>query len=252
MLELENLSFSYESGGSVILDQVSLQVPAGSCMAVLGNNGAGKSTMLKCIARIFKPTGGRVVVDGTALGELSRKELAQKLAYVAQTGEATHTMVYDAVLLGRRPYIRWDATGEDRQVVEQILQQFDLQHCAARFLDELSGGERQKVFLARAMAQQPRFLLLDEPTSNLDLRNQHEMLRLVRQLVEREQIGALIVLHDLNLALRYCDRFVFLKDAQLYAEGTEEIVTPDTIREIYGMSVDLIEHRGRKLIVPGD
>ena len=252
MLELENLSFSYESGGPVILDQVSLQVPAGSCMAVLGNNGAGKSTMLKCIARIFKPTGGRVVVDGTALGELSRKELAQKLAYVAQTGEATHTMVYDAVLLGRRPYIRWDATGEDRQVVEQILQQFDLQHCAARFLDELSGGERQKVFLARAMAQQPRFLLLDEPTSNLDLRNQHEMLRLVRQLVEREQIGALIVLHDLNLALRYCDRFVFLKDAQLYAEGTEEIVTPDTIREIYGMSVDLIEHRGRKLIVPGD
>ena len=252
MLELENLSFSYESGGPVILDQVSLQVPAGSCMAVLGNNGAGKSTMLKCIARIFKPTGGRVVVDGSALGQLTRKELAQKLAYVAQTGEATHTMVYDAVLLGRRPYIRWDATGEDRQVVEQILQQFNLQHCAARYLDELSGGERQKVFLARAMAQQPRFLLLDEPTSNLDLRNQHEMLRLVRQLVEREQIGALIVLHDLNLALRYCDRFVFLKDAQLYAEGTEEIVTPDTIREIYGMSVDLIEHRGRKLIVPGD
>lgn len=250
MIEVKNISFSYDHGERVILDKVGFTLYPGQCMAILGNNGVGKSTLLKCIDRIHKPDGGSVVIDGMDVLRVSRLELAKKMAYVPQSCNASHTMVFDAVLLGRKPYIKWDVTEEDKQIVSDILAQFGLEAYKARYMNELSGGEMQKVLLARAVAQQPRFLLLDEPTSNLDPYNQHEMLKIMRDLAHTKNIAVAIVIHDLNLAVRYCDRFLFLKDAHVYSFGGIETVTSDTIETVYGMKADIIEHNGMKVVVP--
>ncbi len=250
MIEVKDISFSYGRGRKLVLDKVGFTLQAGECMAILGNNGVGKSTLLKCIDRIEKPFEGSVLVEGSDVLHSPRAELAKKLAYVPQRCNASHIMVFDAVLLGRKPYIKWDVTERDKKIVSDILTQFELDDYKARYMNELSGGEMQKVLLARAVAQQPRFLLLDEPTSNLDPYNQHEMLRLMRDLARREQIAIAIVIHDLNLAFRYCDRFLLLKDSRVYSFGGVETVTPEAVEAVYGMKAEIIEHRGHKILVP--
>lgn len=250
MMEVKNLSFRYRGAGKRILDRISFRAEKGSCLAVLGNNGAGKSTLLKCMSRICRAGEGSVLVDGEDILRISGKEMARKIAYVPQSSQASHTMVFDEVLLGRKPYIKWDITKEDQRLVMEILEQLELTGFASRYLDELSGGERQKVVLARALAQQPEFLLLDEPTSSLDPRNQQEMLRTVRSLTEEQGLGVVIVIHDLNLALRYCDRFLFIRDADVYACGGPETVTDASIRAVYGMEAEILEYGGKKLVVP--
>lgn len=250
MIEVKDISFSYGHGERVILDKVGFTLQPGQCMAILGNNGVGKSTLLKCMDRILKPSSGSVVIDGIDVLSVSRLELAKKLAYVPQSCNASHTMVFDAVLLGRKPYIKWDVSEKDKQIVSEILIQFELEEYKARYMNELSGGEMQKVLLARAVAQQPQFLLLDEPTSNLDPYNQHEMLKIMQDLARTKNIAVAIVIHDLNLALRYCDRFLFLKDSHVYSFGGMETVTSETIEAVYGMKADIIEHHGKKIVVP--
>ena len=250
MIEVRDLSFSYGSGTPEILSRISCELEQGHCIAILGNNGAGKSTLLKCLNRIHRPRNGSVLVDGADILRMPGKELAKRLACVPQRSECPHIMVFDAVLLGRKPYIRWDTTAADKAIVEELLERLHLSRYATRYLDELSGGELQKVVLARALAQQPKYLLLDEPTSNLDPKNQHEMMRTVQEICRTEDISVVVVIHDLNLAVRYCDRFLFMKEAGIYAYGGIEIVTAETIREVYGMEADVIEYRGKKLIIP--
>ena len=250
MIEVQSLSFSFDRDGEGILREVSCTFPKGSCTAVLGNNGAGKSTLLKCISRIYHPQGGAVQADGDDLLRLPRRKLARRVAYLPQSAEAPHILVLDAVLLGRLPYLQWDAAPEDRQIAAGLLRQFGLEGYAARYLDELSGGERQKVLLARAMAQQPDYLLLDEPTSSLDPHNQHQLLQTVRQLAEEQRVGVVIVIHDLNLAAQYCDRFLFLREGRVFAAGGPEVLTPENIRAVYGLETEILTHRGRKWIVP--
>ncbi len=250
MIEVRNLSFSYSNTSPRILDNISCDLEQGHCIAILGNNGAGKSTLLKCLNRIHKPMEGTILADGDDIYRLPRKELAKRLAGVPQRSECPHIMVFDAVLLGRKPYIQWDATREDKAIVAELLETLELSRYATRYIDELSGGELQKVVLARALAQQPKYLLLDEPTSNLDPRNQHEMLRIVQNICQGQNISVVIVIHDLNLAARYCDRFLFMKDTAIYSYGGIETVTSEAISEVYGMEAEIIEHRGNKLIVP--
>ena len=250
MIEVKNLNFTYGSGGSFILRDFSCDLEQGCCIAVLGNNGAGKSTLLKCLNRIHRPQSGSVLVDGEDIYRIARREMAKKLAAVPQRSDCPHMMVFDAVLLGRKPYIRWDVTQEDKKIVVRLLETMHLSQYATRYIDELSGGELQKVVLARALAQQPKYLLLDEPTSNLDPKNQHEMLRIVQDICKKQNIGAVVVIHDLNLAVRYCDRFLFIRNAGIYSYGGIETVTAETIRDVYGMDTEIIEHRGNKLIVP--
>ena len=250
MISIEGLSFSYDNS-RYILHDISCRIEPQHCLAILGTNGAGKSTLLKCINRIYPVQQGHIMLNGANLAELTRKDLARHIAYVPQNSPASpHTMVFDAVLLGRKPYINWDISQEDQHIVAAILEQFSLTAYASRYLNELSGGELQKVILARAMAQQPQFLLLDEPTNNLDPRNQHEIMKYVQELAWQQQIGVAIVLHDLNLAIRYCDRFLLLKDSTVYAYGGPEVITPQTINEVYGMQAEIIEHQGIRLIVP--
>jgi len=247
MLEIKNISFSY--GRRPILRDVSLTADAGECVGILGNNGAGKSTLITCLNRIRTPASGEVLVDGRSVRGMGRNELARTVAYVAQKNEMSEATVFDCVLLGRRPYIRWGVGREDVTICEAMLRRVGMEAFQVRSLDELSGGELQKVMLARALVQQPKVLLLDEPTSNLDPRNQYEMMALVRQVAREQGITVLIVIHDLNLALRFCDRFYFLKEGTGYRSGGAEIIDEETIRQVYGIGARVMELDGRKYVL---
>ncbi|MBQ7786302.1 MAG: ABC transporter ATP-binding protein [Clostridia bacterium] len=247
MIEIRNLSFAY--GKQCVLHHVSFTAQSGECVAILGNNGAGKSTLITCINRILTPQSGEVLIDDVPVQKMSRSEMAQTIGYVAQKNEMSHATVFDCVLLGRKPYIKWGVSQADLDLCESVIRRVGLEDFQLRSLDELSGGELQKVMLARALVQQPKVLLLDEPTSNLDPRNQYEMMALVRQIAREQGITVLIVIHDLNLALRYCDRFYFLKDRSGYSYGGIETVTGEIIREVYGIRAEITEFDGSKVVV---
>lgn len=249
MLETRDMRFSYTSERK-ILDGVGFECEPGDVVAVLGNNGAGKSTLIKCMDRILTPETGAVLVDGQDLLTLTRREHAKCAAYVPQTPPKGSLTVFDAVLLGRRPYITWDATANDKDVVNEALELLCLTDYALRRVDELSGGEQQKVAIARALAQEPRVLLLDEPTSSLDPRNQHETMQTVRRIAHEKGICAVVILHDLNLAIRYCDKFLFLKDSEVFAYGGREVMNSENIEEVYRMHVHILEYMGIPVVVP--
>lgn len=247
MIEIKNLSFSY--GSTPILQNISFQVQPGECVGIMGNNGAGKSTMITCINRIRTPKAGQVLINGQDIQKLRRNALARKVAYVAQKNEMTNATVFDCVLLGRTPYIKWAISQNDLDLCEEIIDQLGISHLKLRNVDQLSGGEMQKVMLARALVQQPELLLLDEPTSNLDPRNQYEMMALVQQIAREKKIAVLIVIHDLNLALRYCDRFYFLKDREGYSYGGIETVTAETLHNVYGIKAEVVNINEKNVIV---
>ena len=247
MIEVQNLSFSY--GHHPVLSHVGFTAQSGECVGILGNNGAGKSTLITCINCIHTPDSGSVLIDGKAVGNMSRRELARSVAYVAQKNEMSQTTVFDCVLLGRKPYIRWAVGEEDLRLCTAMIHRVGLEALELRSLDELSGGELQKVMLARALVQRPKVLLLDEPTSNLDPRNQYEMMELVREVAREQHITVLIVIHDLNLALRYCDRFFFLKDGSGYRYGGLEVVDQHTIESVYGVCAKVMDVGGRRIVI---
>lgn len=247
MIEVTDLCFSY--GREDILRGVSFAAADGECVGILGNNGAGKSTLVTCINRINTPSAGRVLLDGADVAALTRRALAQSIAYVAQKNEQTQTTVFDSVLLGRKPYIKWAVGCEDVAVCEEMIARVGLESLRLRPLDELSGGELQKVMLARALVQQPRVLLLDEPTSNLDPKNQYEMMKLVRSVADEKHITVLIVIHDLSLALRFCDRFLLMKDGAVYASGGAGVLTDANIYPVYGMHGYVDSVRGVPVVI---
>lgn len=249
MIDIQHISFSY--GRKRILSDVSFQAQAGECVAILGNNGAGKSTFITCLNRIRRPEGGEVLIDGRPVRRMSRRELARSVAYVAQHNEMSQVTVFDCVLLGRRPYMRWGASRQDGELCRAMLNRVGMEEFQLRNLDELSGGELQKVMLARALVQEPDLLLLDEPTSSLDPKNQYEMMALVREVARERKITVLVVIHDLNLALRFCDRFFFLKDGRGYCYGDSQVVTGDVIRQVYGIRGETVQINGTKAVIIG-
>lgn len=247
MIEIKGLSFAY--GKRDILRDISFDVQPGECVGILGNNGAGKSTLITCINRIRTPKSGQVLIGGLDIHKLRRNALARKVAYVAQKNELTNATVFDCVLLGRTPYIKWSISQQDLDLCDEMIEALGISHLKLRNVDQLSGGEMQKVMLARALVQQPELLLLDEPTSNLDPRNQYEMLALVRKIAKEKKIGVLIVIHDLNLALRYCDRFYFIKDHAGFSYGGVETVTSKTIESVYGIQSQITKINGKPVVV---
>lgn len=250
MMQVRELSFSYTSSKKKILDGINFSIMKGCCMAILGNNGSGKSTLLKCLTGINAADHGQVIEDGKNILKMDRRDIAKKIAYLPQHYILDETMVFDAVLLGRKPYIRWNADQNDIDIVKKLIEKLDLQKLSTKPLNRISGGELQKVFLARALAQEPDYLFLDEPTSNLDPKNQHEILSLIRDIALKQKIGIVVVIHDLNLAARYCDRFLFLRDSGIFAQGDIELVTSETIKAVYNIDTEIIEHEGRKVIIP--
>lgn len=201
-IEVNGVHFSY--GRKAVLNEVNIAVEKGKVISIVGPNGSGKSTILKCIDKILKPQRGTILLEGKDIGSLQQKELAKYLGYVPQSGNSPFpSTVFDTVLMGRRPHTNWSVSSRDKEIVSRILRGMGLEDMALRYFNELSGGERQKVLLARAMAQEPEVLLLDEPTSALDLRHQLEVMNLISSMVRKNGISVVMAIHDLNLASRY-------------------------------------------------
>jgi iron complex transport system ATP-binding protein len=247
ILSVAGVYFQYPS--RPVLKGVSFELPEGQILAVLGVNGAGKSTLLKCLNRILRPEKGSVLLGGEELLKMSGNEVARAVGYVPQKYGEERLTVYDTVLLGRKPYIRWTAAETDYQAVERVLQVMHLENYALRPVHELSGGEMQKVIIARALAQEPKFLLLDEPISSLDLKNQLEVMELICRVVAEQGLSAILAIHDINLALRFSDRLLFLKEGKVYAFADPRAVTPGVIKEVYGVEVILQEVQGYPVVI---
>lgn len=248
ILEVKDLFFSY--GAHDVVKGVSFRANPGECVAILGMNGVGKSTMLKCINRIIRPQSGKVLVGDQDVLSLSGNELAKRIGYVSQNCQFADSSVFDAVLLGRKPFIRWDVTEKDLKIVQDVLHTMSLEDFASRNINELSGGERQKVSIARALAQQTPVLLFDEPTSNLDIKNQIEVLDIMKQIVRKQQLTAVVTIHDLNMALRFADKFLVLKDGEVYAFGGLEVITEKLILDVYEVKASLIDYGNHRILIP--
>lgn len=248
ILSVNDISFRYNS--HTVLQDVTFELPSGQILGVLGVNGAGKSTLLKCINKVLRPHRGSVLLDGTDLLRLGGDAVARRIGYVPQRYSEDQVTVFDAVLLGRKPHIKWAAADRDMHVVERLLKLMGLEKWALRPLSTLSGGEAQKVIIARALAQEPKVLLLDEPTSSLDLRNQLEVMNLVSTVVRTEGVSAVMAIHDLNLALRFVDLFLILKDGSIHATGLKDALTPEVIEEVYGVHSILRTVEGYPVIIP--
>ena len=248
MIEAKGICFHYKNC-PVVLQNVDFQAEDGHFLAILGNNGAGKSTLLKCMNGILKPDAGSLLLDGEDLLTMPHRQVAQRVAFVAQTVASTQMTVHDRVMLGRRPYMGWSFSREDHDIVHAAMARLGLMDMRGRFLNQLSGGERQKVMLARALAQQPRLLLLDEPTSALDIRNQYQVLKIVGELCRTEGLTAVVVIHDLTLALRFCDRFLLMRDGQVYRCGGLEVLDKTALREVYGVDAEPVVVNGRHIVL---
>ena len=248
MMEIQNICYRYKGGPDVLKD-VSFSVEPGQFLAILGNNGVGKSTLLKCFNHILKPDAGTVLLDGENLLTMPSREVAKRVAFVSQSVPNTQMTVHDIVMLGRRPYMKWGFTELDHTIVHDAMHRLDVEDMRGRFLNQLSGGEKQKVILARALAQQPKVLLLDEPTSALDIQNQYQVLKLVQDICAKDKITAVVVIHDLNLALRFCNRFLLLKDGQVYRYGDRSVLDQQALQDVYGVSGKVIEVEGRHMVL---
>ena len=248
MIEAKGICFHYKNC-PVVLKDVDFTAEEGHFLAILGNNGAGKSTLLKCMNGILKPDAGSLLLDGEDLLTMPHRQVAQRVAFVSQTVASTQMTVHDMVMLGRRPYMGWSFSREDHDIVHAAMARLGLMDMRGRFLNQLSGGERQKVMLARALAQQPRLLLLDEPTSALDIRNQYQVLKIVGELCRTEGLTAVVVIHDLTLALRFCDRFLLMRDGQVYRCGGLEVLGKTALREVYGVDAEPVVVNGRHIVL---
>lgn len=249
-LTVRDLQFSYN--GHPVFTDVAFELQPGEITSILGINGAGKSTLLKCLNRILNPDSGRVILGERNLFDLSANDLARHLGYVPQKAGNELLTVFDAVLLGRKPYIKWSVSGHDLGIVEQVLELMELSHFAQRPANRLSGGELQKVLIARALAQEPDVLLLDEPTSNLDMKNQIQVMDLITNAVRKQGISAIIAVHDINLALRYSNRFLLMKDGTIRSLDSTDHITAEVIRDVYGVDVVISRINEQTVVVPID
>ena len=247
MLEIKGLSFAYETSKPV-LRGVELSLEDGKVGILLGRNGAGKSTLLKIITGILKPSAGSVLFDGQDLLAMTRRQRAALVAYVPQQIDYGDLTVYQTVLTGRVSYYSVKPSKSDLDVVEKVISEMDLSDVSCRNVQELSGGERQKVAIARALAQEPKVLVFDEPTGNLDIANELLIIREARKIAHNKNITVFSSIHDLNQAMVFGDMFFFMKDGYIKFSGSSEVFSPEVIREVYGVEAALVENNGERFI----
>ncbi len=240
---IEGRRISFSLNGVFLLRGVSLRVRAGETVGLIGPNGAGKTTLLKVLGGLIRDVEGEVWLQGRLLREYSPREVARLVAHVPQTTALDFAFtVREVVLMGRSPYLgRFQLEQPlDRQVAEQAMRTMNVQALSERFINTLSGGERQRVLIARALAQQPRILLLDEPTANLDVKHQLEVLSLTTRLAHQHGLAIVAAIHDLDLAARFFDRLVLLHEGRILADSTPEVVlTPSNLAEAFGVQVNI-------------
>ena len=248
MLKVEKLEFSYNKNAPV-LRGADLELGQGQVGILLGKNGCGKTTLFKNILGIEKPSGGNIYFGGDDLRKMNRRERARRIAYVPQHIHFGDLTVFDSVLMGRVSYFGMQAGREDYTAVEKILEDMGLTAFAARSAEELSGGEKQKIAIARAMAQEPKLMVFDEPTGNLDLANEMLIMQEAKKLAREKNISILSSLHDLNQALYFGDRFFMMKDGVVKYAGGREVITPETVKDIFDVDVQLREIDGQTVVL---
>ncbi|MBN1412369.1 MAG: ABC transporter ATP-binding protein [Spirochaetales bacterium] len=247
-VEIRNLSFEYRLKQA--LRDISFSVAEHEIVAVLGPNGAGKSTLLKCMNRVLDLNKGSILVGNEDIKSLSRVGIARRMGYVAQRNETARLTAFDAILLGRHPHVKYGISKKDILVCNAIIDRLHMKELSLRYIDQLSGGELQKVCIARALVQEPSVLLLDEPTGSLDLKNQVEILRLIRTIVDGHDVSAVMSLHDINTAIHYADRIVFIREGQIHAVCRKNEITVETIRDVYGIEVTLHYTEDYPVVIP--
>ena len=244
MLKISELTFSYDKK-KIILDHVSLKVQQGQILSVVGPNGTGKTTLLNCIVGGISPSFGEVWMDDRNLFQMSYRERAKILGYVPQLIKSDlNIKVMDYLLLGRTPFMRFRYSESDLALAEKVMEEVGITEHAMRDIWHISGGERQKVSIARALVQQPQVLLLDEPTSALDIRNQIDIMKLLRNICSTRNISILMTIHDLNLSLMFSDEAAMMKGNKIAYQGpAREIINADTIKEIYHVNTEVVDKK---------
>lgn len=237
----DQLTLSY--GETIIIDELDLNIPKGEVTVFIGGNGCGKSTLLRSIARLLKPKSGTVLLEGEAIAKLTTKEVAKKMAILPQSPTAPEGLtVLQLVKQGRYPYQTWlkQWTEEDERQVMNALKATGLENLQERTVDSLSGGQRQRAWIAMTLAQDTEIILLDEPTTYLDMTHQIEILDLLYELNEKEGRTIVMVLHDLNLACRYAHNIVAIKDRKVYAQGKpEHVINCTLVKNVFGMECEV-------------
>jgi iron complex transport system ATP-binding protein len=248
-IQAEDLGVSY--GSNLIWEHINLDLNEPGLISILGPNGVGKSTFMYTINKILEPTSGRVLINGKDVMEMSFKDIAKIIAYVPQSSGETFAMtVMDTVLMGRYPHSGYQVTQEDMEIAADCLQKMHMGEFALRAFNELSAGQHQRVMIARGMAQMPELMMLDEPTSNLDIYHQIYTMKLLREIAHQRGIMVLVICHDLNIASRFSDRVIMFSKGKVYSDGTaKEVLTAKTIQEVYGVRADILDVDGYPYVV---
>lgn len=250
IISANHIHFAYHK--EPVLHDISFRIAPSEVMGIIGPNGSGKTTLLKCINRILKPRSGQVLLNGRDIAGMYLRDISRQIGYVPQnTGSGYDPpTVFEAVLMGRRPHTAWGSGKKDKSKAWEVLASLNLERFAARRLDELSGGEKQKVMIARALAQEARVLLLDEPTNNLDIRHQIDVMNLLRDLADTQGISVIAAIHDLDLVVKYCDRTVLMSQGGVFASGeTLQVITKENIKRVFGVDIVIDQSCGRDHVI---
>ena len=223
-------------------------------ICIMGPNGVGKSTLIHCMNKILKPTGGTVLIDGKDISTIKLKELAKNMGYVPNTSEDTFPLtVVDTVMIGLQNDYKFGTPSDDLRKVYDVLRLMGIEDLALRNFDELSAGQHQKVMLARGLVREPSIVLLDEPTSNLDIRHQIEVTKTLSRLPKNKGITIVMISHDINITAKYADRIIMIHEGKIFAVGTpSEVLTKENLRIVYGVDADIIERDGRPHVFLND
>lgn len=249
-LHIDEIVFSY--GSSCVLKGIGFELKPGEILGIIGPNGSGKTTLIKCINRILEPSQGEMTFDAQDILSMKIRDVARIMGYVPQAsidGLASPS-VFEVVMMGRMPHSTWQSCEKDREISWKALDDVDMRGFATVPFKNLSSGQMQRVLMARALAQEAKILLLDEPTSNLDLKFQREIMEVVSQLVRTKKVSACMILHDMDAVMKYCDKAVILNDGVVTAAGNvEEVLTAENIRETFDVDVIIDRNYGRPLVV---
>ena len=248
-IKIDGMEFGYSS--VPVLKDIVLDLEGPQFVTIIGPNGVGKSTLIHCMNKVLKPSKGTVLVNDQDVSDMKLKDIAKIIGYVPYTSSDTFPLsVVDTVLMGRSPHTGWKPKEADLNIVYNVLKLLDIDDLAMRSFNELSAGQHQRVMLARGLAQDPQILLLDEPTSNLDIRHQLEVTRLLRDLSRTQDLLVVMISHDINISAKFSDRMILLKGGTIFATGTpDEVITEDNIREAYGVESEVIRYEGHPHVI---
>lgn len=248
VIEFSAVSFGY--GDEQVFDDISFVSDRPELLCILGPNGVGKTTLVKCMNKLLKPDSGQVLIDGKDVQDYSLLELAQIMAYVPNSTSSVFSMtVSEAILMGRHPHAGWTTSDRDLEIVDEAIDTMSLQEFADRDIRELSSGQLQRVMIARGLVQEPGVLILDEPTSNLDVKYQMNVMRFLRDYSHEKKITVVMVCHDLNITAAYADRVILMSGGGVHADGmAEDVLTQENIRDVYDVDARIVDVDGRPYI----